>query len=67
MSEVKLRLLLDDFLPPIECDARVVWMIPGKELSSPKMHYDTGFEFTHLDSKDRERIQTFVQKLSPQK
>lgn len=64
LSQVKLRLILDETVPPIECDAKVVWMIPGKELSSGKMHYDTGLEFTNLDSKDRDRIQSFIQKLN---
>ena len=63
LSQVKLRLVLDESMPPIECDARVVWMIPSKEISSPKKHYDTGVEFINLDPKDRERIDLFVQKL----
>ncbi len=64
LSQVKLRLVLDESLPPIEYNAKVVWMIPGKELSSAKMHYDTGFEFLNLDPKDRQRIQAFVDKLN---
>ncbi len=64
LTQVKLRLVLDESLPMIECNARVVWMIPGKELSSSKMHYDTGLEFLNLDPQDQERIQSFVYKLN---
>lgn len=64
LSQVKLRLILDELQPPIECHARVVWMIPSKELSSPKVHYDTGFEFTDLIPQDQDRIQSFIRKLN---
>ncbi len=64
LSEVKLHIVLEASTPTIDCRAKVVWMIPGKELSSPKKHYDTGFEFLDLDPKDCQRIQAFVDKLN---
>lgn len=64
LSQVKLRLILDESLPPIECNARIVWMIPGKELLSSKKYYDTGLEFLNLKFQDQERIQSFVQTLN---
>lgn len=63
LSQVKLRFVLDETQSAIECNARVVWMIPSKELSSPKVRYDTGLEFLNLDPLDRDRIQSFVQEL----
>ena len=63
-SQVRLRLVLDKSLPMIECDAKVVWMIPSKEIASPKVNYDTGFEFVDLTPQDQERIQSFIQKLN---
>ena len=63
-SQVKLRLVLDESLPMIECDAKVVWMIPSKEISSPKKHYDIGLEFLNIKASDLERIHEFIQKLN---
>ncbi len=62
LSEAKLRLILNES-SPIECKARVVWMIRSKEPSSGKMSYDTGFEFMDLDPKDKQRIQFFIDQL----
>ncbi len=63
LSQVKLHLVMDESMRPIECEGRIVWMIPSKELASPKKHYDTGIEFLNLDPKDRDRIEVFVRRL----
>ena len=63
LSQVRLRFVLDESQSVIECNVRVVWMIPSKELSSSKVRYDTGFEFVNLDPLDRDRIQSFIQRL----
>ena len=67
LSQVSLHLVLNEELHPIEYDARVVWVIPSKELASSKVNYDTGLEFINLNAADRELIESFIQKLSHQR
>ncbi len=61
LSTVKLRLILDQ-VSPIECKARICWMIKSKD-SSRKTNYDTGFEFLDLIPEDRSKIQIFIDHL----
>lgn len=60
LSGVHLRLTLRDWPAPLECDGRVVWMVPSKELASGRVSYDIGVEFLNLKESDRERIQSFI-------
>ena len=62
LSEARLHLVLNES-SPIECKARVVWMIRSKQPSTGKTSYDTGFEFIELDPKDKDRIQFFIDQL----
>ena len=64
LSQVRLRLTLDDPSKPIECNSRVVWMVRSKEPSSGKVSFDIGVEFLGLDVKDQERIASFSQRQS---
>jgi hypothetical protein len=52
---VELVLYLEDGRPPIECDARVVWVVKRKN------EFDTGIEFLNLKQKDAERIERIIQ------
>ncbi|MBI4395322.1 MAG: PilZ domain-containing protein [Candidatus Omnitrophica bacterium] len=63
LSQVRLRLMLEDPDQPIECDGRVVWMVRSKEPSG-KVSFDVGIEFLRLSPSDQERIITFNQSQS---
>ena len=52
---VEVAIFLEDNLPPIECEARVVWVVKRKQ------DFDTGIEFLNLSQKDTQRIERIVQ------
>jgi len=52
---VDLVLFLDDGESPIECEARVVWVVKSKD------EFDTGIEFLRIEEKDSLRIERIVQ------
>jgi c-di-GMP-binding flagellar brake protein YcgR len=52
---VELLLHLEDKLPAIRCDGRVVWVVKTKSI------YDTGLEFISLAKKDSARIERIVE------
>jgi c-di-GMP-binding flagellar brake protein YcgR len=60
LSRTHIRIVLEPGLPPIECEARVVWTVRSKEPASGKVSFDTGIEFLNLSSREQERIKTFV-------
>ena len=60
LSTVHLELSLQEILPPIQCDGRVVWMVRSKEFVSRKTSFDTGIEFVNLKLEDQERISSFI-------
>ncbi len=64
LSQVHLRLTLDDPRAPIECEGRIVWMVRSKEPASGKVSFDTGIEFIHLSPADQELITAFNQRRS---
>jgi len=61
-GDVKLRLLLEDGMPPVECNGRVVWKIK-RELPTRRVLYDVGFEFTNLKDADKVQIEKIVDKV----
>lgn len=52
---VELLLHLEDKLPAIRCDGRVVWVVKTKSV------FDTGIEFISLAAKDNRRIERIVE------
>ena len=62
LSQVYLRLTLDQPKAPIECDGRIVWMVRSKEPASGKVTFDIGIEFLNLKPEDQELITTFAQR-----
>jgi len=60
LSQVRLRITLEESEPPLECDGRVVWMVRSKEPATKKVSYDTGIEFLSLNQQDRDRISNFT-------
>lgn len=62
LSQVHLRLSLEEAEPPIECDGRIVWMVRSKEPASGKVTFDIGIEFINLKTAEQERIAAFIQR-----
>jgi len=60
-SEVLLRLELDPHLPWIECQGKVVWAIPSREVGSKKESFDTGIEFVGLDHGHQDLIRSYIE------
>lgn len=61
LSQIHLRLSLEEAQPQIECEGRIIWMVPSKEPASGKVTFDTGIEFLNLKIADQERITSFIQ------
>lgn len=60
LSQVRLRLMLAETIPPVQCDGRVVWMVRTKEPALNKAAFDIGIEFLNLNPTDREQISNFI-------
>ncbi len=60
LSQVHLRLTLENTAQTVECDGRVVWMVRSKEPSSGKVSFDIGIEFLGLKPNDQELITAFI-------
>jgi hypothetical protein len=52
---VGIILYLEDGLPPLECDGRVVWVVRREG------DFDTGIQFIHINPQDVTRIERIVQ------
>ncbi len=59
-SKLKIRLDLGDGEKPIECDARVVWLVESRRLTGEFPTYDTGIEFIGLDVSARKRLEKMI-------
>lgn len=59
-GEIKLTLMLENSLSPVECNGIVVWKIK-RVLPTKKVFYDTGIEFTNLKEIDRTRIEKIAE------
>ena len=55
MSLVDLSIFLEKDKPPIECEARVMWVVKHKD------KFDIGMEFLNLEKKDSVKIEGVVQ------
>ncbi len=64
-STCHIRLNLTNNAPPIECDARVVWIIARKEASAAETLYDTGLEFVNLPAEESARFQVYLKDCLP--
>ncbi len=60
-SVVSLRLELDASLPWIECEGKIMWAIPSREVGGRREQYDTGIEFLGLDPGQQELIRRYVE------
>ena len=61
----RIRIDLSKDEPPVECDARVVWVIPYKDPSAKEELYDTGIEFVNLPAADALRMRRFIEDRIP--
>ncbi len=59
-SACRVKLELDEKLPPIECVGKVVWVVPTHDGKSKKQKYDIGVEFLNLEMAAFESIRHFV-------
>lgn len=60
-STIFLRLELDSHLPWIECQGKVVWMVPSREVGSKKESFDTGIEFLGLEPAEEDLVRSYVE------
>lgn len=60
LSQVHLKLTLENFAQTVKCDGRIIWMVRSKEPSSRKVSFDIGIEFLNLKPEDEEAIATFI-------
>lgn len=59
-SLISVRLELDPNLPWIECQGKVIWSVPSREMLSKKESYDTGIEFLNLEPAHQDLIRHYV-------
>jgi len=55
LAVVDVVLYLEDGQPPVECEARVMWVVKSKEV------FDIGIEFISISKPDAARIERIVQ------
>lgn len=60
-SHVSVRLELDQNLPWVECNGKVVWVVPSRGMSERKESFDTGIEFLGLDRGHQDLIRSYVE------
>ncbi len=61
-STCRLRLQLNDPLPPIDCTGKVVWIIPTKkDAKETKPSYDIGIEFVNLSEEADGALRRLIQ------
>lgn len=62
-QEVRLQIELDDTLPPIVCNAEVVWTLAYRMGDYPlksSTRFQTGFNFLDLNETDRARLARII-------
>lgn len=59
-SKCRLRLDLGE-KTPVECDARVVWIVPTQGTTPSKKHFDTGLEFVGLEPEAVARVRAYIE------
>lgn len=55
----RVRLLLEDRQPPVDCSGRVMWVVRTRPIKG-RLCYDIGIEFLDLDESFRKRIEALV-------
>lgn len=60
-STISLRLELDKNLPWIECQGKVIWIVPSRGIGAKKETYDTGIEFLGLEPAEEDLIRSYVE------
>lgn len=46
----------------MDCEAKVVWIVPTREVKSTKKRFDTGLEFVGLEPEQLSALRSFIQK-----
>ena len=64
-SKIRIQLDLGDGVRPIVCDARVVWMVESRDLTTEKITHDTGIEFLNLSRNSEDRIKHIIKAKLP--
>ena len=68
-SKCRIRLELDENMPPIACEGKIVWIVPTKQMKETKSRFDTGVEFLDMDPQSEQKIKSFIkgftQKVTP--
>ncbi len=60
-STLTLRLELDKNLPWIECQGKVIWIVPSRGIGAKKDTFDTGIEFLGLEPAEEDLIRSYVE------
>ena len=55
-----LKLKLSENMPRIETAAKVVWIVPTRDLKSKKLLYDTGIEFEDADPVFQQSVKDYL-------
>lgn len=63
-SKCRLRLELKG-KQDIDCEAKVVWMVPTRGAKGSKKQFDTGLEFLSLEPEEGDILKAFLQKSAP--
>ena len=58
---LSLRLELDASLPFVECQGKVVWVVPSREALTKKNCFDTGIEFVNLEPAHQDLIRRYIE------
>ena len=60
-SKCRIRLHLNPTEPVIDCEGKVVWAVPTREIKSTRKRFDTGIEFVELESAGGQKIREFIE------
>lgn len=60
-SRCRLRLELGAAAQEVQCEGRVVWIVPTRDIKHRKTSYDTGVEFVDLAPERREDVRKFLE------
>lgn len=59
-SVLHIRVELDPSLPWIECEGKVVWVVPSRDQVSKIERFDTGIEFQNLQPAAEDLVRQYV-------
>src|SRR5262245_42535232 len=45
----------------LECEGKIVWIVPTRDSKSSKKRYDTGIEFTGLEPDQLEKLRKYIE------